>query len=243
MDNPEPPRARALLILAGLLTVVLWQFPWGHTLLWPFTLLATYAHELGHGLTALVLGADFEKLEMFNDGSGVAHWRGAVGRVGRGLIAAGGLVGPSVAGALLLMVSRNPKRAPLLLTLLGVGMLFTVVWWTRGIFAPFFVAAVAFVLILVARYGKGLPAAFLLQFVGMQLCLSVFSDLDYMFSPGAVVDGVEMTSDSGAIAKALFLPYWFWGALTALFSFLVLVAGLRVALRNPKPVEPQPIQV
>ena len=40
------------------------------------------------------------------------------------------------------------------------------------------------------------------------------------------------TSDSTAIAEALFLPYWFWGTVTAVFSFAVLVLGIYLAFRQ-----------
>ena len=37
-------------------TVALWQVPYGDTLLYPFTLLATWFHEMGHGLASMLLG-------------------------------------------------------------------------------------------------------------------------------------------------------------------------------------------
>jgi hypothetical protein len=219
------------LLLAAALTVLLWQLPFGPTALYPFTLLATYAHELGHGLTALLLGGEFDALRMFPDGSGVAEWRGDVGRLGRGLVAAGGLVGPSVAGALLLVASRRVERARPLLALLGASMLLSALFFARGLFAPLFVIAVGLVLLALALRAPRAASLFTLQLVAVQLCLAVFRDLDYMFSEGGIVGGERRLSDSGAIAEALFLPYWFWGALTAAFSFAVLAAGLFFALR------------
>ncbi|NJK89178.1 MAG: hypothetical protein HC923_07070, partial [Myxococcales bacterium] len=56
--------------------------------LYPFTLLATFAHELGHGLVALSLGYDFQSLRLFPDGSGVAYWSGSPGRLGRAIVIA-----------------------------------------------------------------------------------------------------------------------------------------------------------
>ena len=120
---------RHYLVLFAVLTVILWQFPLGQTLLYPFTLLATYAHEMGHGTAALLMGASFDSLRMFPDGSGVAQWHGDVGRLARGFIAAGGLVGPSVAGATVLMLTRRARVAPFLLYALG------------GLMAPIIVAA------------------------------------------------------------------------------------------------------
>jgi hypothetical protein len=180
------------------------------------------------------MGAHFDSLHMYPDGSGFARWQGDVGRLARGFIAAGGLVGPSVAGAAVLALSRRPKAAPIILYALGGLMLVSVVAVTRGWFAPLFVGGVAALLITVARKAGPTVAVMAVQLVGVQLCLAVFRDVDYMFSEGGLVGGVAARSDSAAIADALFLPYWFWGGLTALFSFLVLAVGLWWALREPK---------
>jgi hypothetical protein len=204
-------------------------------LLYPFTLLSTYAHEMGHGVTALVLGADFHRLLLFADGSGLASWGGDVGRVGRALVAAGGLVGPSVAGATLLALSRSPARARPLLYALAGGMGLSLLV-AGSAFTILFVAAVAAALFLVARRASRGWASFTVQLLGVQLCVALFQDIHYMFSPGGIVGGRAHSSDSAAMADALFLPYWFWGGLTAAFSAAVLAWGLWRALRS----EPAP---
>ena len=102
---------RTLLILSCVGIVVLWQLPYGRQVLYPLTLLATYAHEMGHGLTALAFGATFEQLLLHPDGSGMAVWSGNPGRVATALIAAGGLVGPTLAGVCILLLSRSVRWA------------------------------------------------------------------------------------------------------------------------------------
>lgn len=225
-------QSRGLLLVIGLVTVIAWQFPLGAQILFPFTLLATYAHEMGHGLTALLLGARFDALEMYANGSGLARWHGDVGRLGRALIAAGGLVGPSIAGAILLVLSRRTQRARAILFGLSALMLVSMLVFARSAFGFFFIGAAALVLGGGAYLRGGALAPFAVQLIGVELCLSVFSDVSYMFSPGGLVDGQVRPSDSAQIADALLLPYWFWGALTAAFSFLVLGLGLYIALRK-----------
>lgn len=231
--------SRSLLILAGLLTLVAWQFPAGRQLLYPFTWLATFAHEMGHGLTAMILGGHFQSLEMYADGSGRALWEpeGDGGRLTVALVAAGGLVGPSVTGAVLLVLSRRPSRARFILYLLGTALLVSLLLVARSGFAVLFLAGTAAVFWCVSRFFPDSLAPFLVQLIGVQLCLSAFRDVGYMFSEGGLINGAFQRSDSAAIADALFLPYWFWGALVALFSFLVLGIGLYAALRGrPEPV-------
>ncbi len=228
--------ARGLLLLAAVATLIAWQLPYGRQILYPFTLLATYAHEMGHGLTAILVGGSFRALEMNWDGSGLAHWQGNVGRIGRALVAAGGLVGPSIAGAALLSSSRRPQRAPVLLVGLAVAMGISAVIWARSLVAGVFIIGTAAVFVLVARFGSQTFASFFVQLVGVQLCVSVFRDIRYMFSNKVVIDGVERLSDSAAIAEALWLPYWVWGAIVAAVAFAVLCLGLFMALRRlPQP--------
>lgn len=219
-------QSRSLLILSTLTVVVLWQVPYGPQLLYPLTLLATYAHEMGHGITALLTGSDFDHLVLHADGSGMAMWRGNPGRVATALIAAGGLVGPTFAGIGLLLVSRKPRHARTVLGCVAALVVVTVVLWSRNVFGVVFLLAVAATLGIAARTLTPAAAAFVLHFIAATLCLSWFTHLGYLFSAQAIVNGVVMPSDSSVIAQALWLPYWFWGGLLALFSLAVAAWGI-----------------
>ena len=219
-------QSRSLLILSTLAVVVIWQVPYGHQLLYPLTLLATYAHEMGHGITALLTGSDFDHLVLHADGSGMAMWRGNPGRLATALIAAGGLVGPTFAGIGLLLVSRNPRHARTVLACLSALIVLTVVLWSRNAFGVVFLIAVAATLGIAARVLTPAAASFLLHFIAATLCLSWFHHLGYLFSAQAIVNGVAMPSDSSVIAQSLWLPYWFWGGVLALFSLAVATWGI-----------------
>jgi Peptidase M50B-like len=226
-------RSRTLLILTVLAVVATWQLPYGKQILYPLTLFATFAHEMGHGLTALLLGQHFDQLRLYADGSGLALWYGAPGRLARALIAAGGLVGPSFAGIGLLLLAATPRRARAVLAGLAAVIVIIVALWARNPFAVVFLLLLAGFLGLAARMLPDYAAAFLVSFMAVTLCLSWFADLDYMFSAYAEVDGGRHPSDSAIIAQALWLPYWFWGGIVALFSFAVLSLGLlRVSRRR-----------
>ena len=232
IDRQEKPvNSARYLILAGLATIIIWQIPYGHQILYPFTLLATYAHEMGHGLAAMLTGAEFEQLVLFPNGSGFARYRGHdIGRLSRAFIAAGGLVGPSIAGATLLALASRTGKYRFLLKVLAVLMLASGLIWARSLFSLVFAFGFAAAFWFGSRT-KGSGPAFLVHLVAVQLCLSVFSDLDYMFSDGAVVDGKVSLSDVSQIEQALFLPYWIWGGLVAMVSFAVLGFGLWQSLK------------
>lgn len=219
-------QSRSLLILSTLAVVVIWQVPYGRQLLYPLTLLATYAHEMGHGITALLTGSDFDHLVLHADGSGMAVWRGNPGRFATALIAAGGLVGPTFAGIGLLLVSRKPRFARTVLASVAAVIVLTVVLWSRNAFGVVFLIAVAATLGIAARILPPAAASFLLHFIAATLCLSCFNHLGYLFSSHAIVNGVAMPSDSSVMAQALWLPYWFWGGVVAFFSLAVAAWGI-----------------
>ena len=97
--------------------------------------MATYAHELGHGLSALLLGEKFDQLILHADGSGMALWHGKPGRMKTALIASGGLIGPTVAGITMLLLSSSPRFARRVLAVLAAAypsVAFTVEHARRG---------------------------------------------------------------------------------------------------------------
>src|SRR5258705_8583443 len=103
---PAPRRALAIALLASL---VLWNLPLGGLLLYPFKLLATWMHELSHGIVMLISGAGFDRMEIYRDGSGLAFARYGVGPFASGAIAAAGYMGTPVWGTAMLLGARGPR--------------------------------------------------------------------------------------------------------------------------------------
>src|SRR5262245_54834137 len=91
-----------ILAASALVTAALYVVPFGRTIAWPLVLISTLAHELGHGLTAALLGGQFHALYINRDASGAALWSGTFGRVGVATVAAAGLIGPAIAAFVLL---------------------------------------------------------------------------------------------------------------------------------------------
>ena len=231
---PTPASSLPGMLLAAATIVVAWQLPYGPQALYPLSLLATFAHEMGHGLTTLLVGEHFDRLLLHADGSGLAQWSGNPGRLARAVIAAGGLLGPSVAGVALLLLTGPPRRARTLLWVFAAGLVFCVVLWVRNPFGMAFLLAMAAVFAAAGRWLADFAAAFVLHLLAAVLCLSWFRDLDYMFSAKAVVAGVARASDSAVIAEALWLPFWFWGGVVAALSLGLLVTGLWVETRRAR---------
>lgn len=219
------------LIAAAVVTVVLWQVPGGNYVLYPFTILATWFHEMGHGLMALLMGGRFTKLLIFSDGSGVAYYAGPLylEPLSRALVAAAGPMGPPLAGAVLIVASRSLKAASLTLKLLGGFLLVSTAIWVRSLFGVATIPALGALVLGMGFKGSARLQGFVVQFLGVQACISTYRQLNYLFSYSAGPLGI---SDSAQIQQALLLPYWFWGGLMALSSLLVLVASLWIAYRS-----------
>src|SRR4051812_30415389 len=132
----EDQRQRVTVLLGiALGSILLWQTTLGSLLLYPFTILATWFHEMGHGIAAMLSGRAFERLLIFADGSGVAlSLRPADAfRSTDALVAASGPLGPAIAGALLILSSRSPTATRGALVVLGVALVVSTVIWVRSL--------------------------------------------------------------------------------------------------------------
>ena len=231
MSAVAKKNARTALWVSIGLTVALYALPLGQTLAYPLVLLSTLAHELGHGIAALMVGNDFEAFVLYSDGSGAAMTSGNPGRLASAFISAGGLVGPAVAAAACFWVGQKGKMARTALILFGALLVMALVLVIRNIFGWFFVSSVAGVCLWSGWKAKQDTCQVMVLFVGVQLALSVFSRSDYLFTHSAQTAIGRQPSDVAQMADALFLPYWFWGLVCGGFSVLVLVLGIRNFLR------------
>jgi hypothetical protein len=224
-------RERTALAISLVVTGLLYALPFGRLLAWPLVLLSTLAHELGHGLAAALLGATFHSLRIHSDASGVALWSGDVGRFGTAAVAGAGLVGPAAAAFLLLVLGRDERRARLVLGLVGAVLALVTILFVRNAFGVGFTATLAALLLLAAVRAPRLSHTVLLL-LAVQLALSVFSRSDYLFSRVALTTAGRMRSDVAVMADALFLPYWFWGAVCGAVSIGLLFLGVRIFFRR-----------
>lgn len=219
-------RARQVLLASVVGTLFLYLVPYGQHVAYPLLLLSTLAHETGHGVTAWMVGADFDSLRLWADGSGVAAWSGRVGRLGQAAVAAGGLIGPAVAAAVGFLLGRDPAWARIGLWLAAASLVGLDLLLVRNLFGFVFVALLAALLAAIAARGTAILVQGSVVFLAVQLALSVYSRSDYLFTPVATTGMGPMPSDVAQMAEALWLPYWFWGALCGMLSLAVVGGGL-----------------
>lgn len=210
------------------MTIALYLVPHGHYGAYPLVLLSTYAHEMGHGITALLVGGRFESFVMSPDGSGLSLLRIPESRIAHAATAAGGLIGPALLAAVFFLLARRPKTARVGLLAFGVGTWVALAAVVRSLFGWVFVGALGLVCVVLGVKSSVRVAQVALAFMAVQLSLSVFSRSDYLFTETAGAG----PSDVAQIAAALLLPYWFWGIACAAASVLVLGLGVGTFLRS-----------
>lgn len=209
------------------LTVILYFVPFLNPIAYPFMLLSTLVHEMGHGIAAIIAGGYFHSFKMWSDGSGVASISGDFHALGRAFVSAAGLVGPALVAGIFFLVIKSERRSRIMLATTGIILILSILLVVRNLFGVCFVAIVAGVCF---YFGLGSGKQYsqtVAAFFAAQLALSVFSRSDYLFTDTALTSAGAMPSDVAQIAEALFLPYWFWGACCGLFSVAVLIYGFR----------------
>ncbi|HSJ78785.1 MAG TPA: M50 family metallopeptidase [Erythrobacter sp.] len=230
------------LVLAGLVVVMLPALPFGAYLIYPFAILTTWFHEMGHGLTALALGQHFEQLMIFPNGSGVAQSvvDADASRFTLGAIAAGGPLAPSAAGALLILASAHPRLWRPVLWLSAAAILASVVIWVRSPTGYWTLPLVAAILGLIAWRAQPGFARFTLQFLGVLGAMSMLRDWNYLFTEQAVINGRTILSDTGQISAVVGLPHWLWAGVIVLLSAVMSGAALKYALAEKRLHPPPP---
>ena len=225
-----------------LVVVMLPSLPFGNYLIYPFVILTTWFHEMGHGLTALASGQDFRQLMIFATGSGVAESRIAADAPFwvPAAIAAGGPLAPCVAGALLIIASAHRRLWRPVLWLTAAAILASVIIWVRSPVGYAVLPLVGACLALVAWRAGDALTRFTLQFLGVLAAMSMLRDFRYLFTEQAVIEGRTVLSDTGQIAAVTGLPHWLWAALILLVSAVMVGGALKYALAEKRLRPPPP---
>ncbi len=227
-------RTLAIALLASLL---LWNLPFGGVLLYPFKLLATWLHELSHGLAMIVTGTGFDRVVIYRDTSGLAYASASAGPVGAAIIAAAGYMGTPVWGATLLVVTPSGRSARIAMLVLGglIGLsAMTVVAAPDGdMFGPWAIGGIALALAVCAVALPGKWRVAVAHFVAAQACVNALLDIRVLMRPAQVVNGQDAgASDAHTMAAATFgttemWAVWFWAVVWLVWSLAVLYIALR----------------
>lgn len=232
-----------LLLLATLITAVLWFLPYADILVYPVRLFVTFIHEGSHVLASLITGGSVQNLTVSPDGSGLVQsltssWLSVL------ITSSAGYLGAIAYGTLLLILIRRAYSARIVLAASAafVGLM-TLVF---GLLAPLWHlfsadvnpgsvlftlvsgTALTLGLLAIAKYASNWWANFTLAFLAVQCILNAVSDLKTLFFINTPFVGSHIHSDAANMAAATGMPAVFWVILWIGISILLISIGLRV---------------
>lgn len=221
-------RKAVLLLIITIINVGLFQFELGRQLLYPFTILGTWFHEMSHGLMAMLNGGNFEKLEIFSDGSGVATSSGDLffGRISRALVALAGPLGPTAFGYLFFRIAKNEKAINYGLWFLSSLMILSLIIWVRSVYGLVVIGAMSGLILYVSFQKNRTLKEGTILFLGLQACISVYLSLGYILTEEVAIGNQVMKSDTGVVEEMLFLPHYIWGIIIIFISIYVIFDSL-----------------
>ena len=245
LANDARPQA-ATLLLAAIISIVLWFIPFAEILIYPFRIFVTFIHEGGHAVAALLTGNSVQSLSVALNASGETYTTQG-GRLSQMLVASAGYLGAMSFGALLLVMIRRAVRPRLVLlasagVILGLTIIFGLInpifagAWHSMTGMPFTVGAgliLTIGLFLVARFASARTAMFIVCMLAVQCVLNALLDLKTVFflsspfAPSVPTDAVNMANATG-------VPAIIWASIWIAIAcgILLLVLRLYVAARD-----------
>lgn len=232
-----------LLLVATLASVLLWIASWYLPLVgyvvYPLQLFATFIHEGGHVLAAILSGNSVQSLTVSPDTSGEVYSVGS-GWFSQLFISSAGYVGTTAFGAAMLAWIRYGLSSHRLLyissAIIGVlTVMFGVLAPIWNFFANVTIGSMAFTvfsgivltvgLFCIARFANLKWANFAVAFLAVQCLLNAAFSLMQL----AVITGfTNMHSDAANMAAATGLPAIAWVFLWMVLSIFLISLGLRL---------------
>jgi hypothetical protein len=216
-----------LLIIASIVTIVLWFIPFADVVTYPFRIFGTFIHETGHALASLATFGSVNRFEINWNGSGLTESSGW-----GFFISSAGYLSTTIYGAVLLLLLRRQRNARGVA--MGTGILLLVITLMFGSNLLAWLAGILFGAgcIWLAIKGKPKFIHFFMSFLAVQTMLNAFYDLYTLayistFAPGQPTDAGNMERITG-------VPATFWAVTWSLISLVILVLTLVIYYRSLK---------
>ncbi|MEM7479939.1 MAG: M50 family metallopeptidase [Acidobacteriota bacterium] len=237
LPSRDLPRAEVLKLigLAAVVAVLLAWVPWLSALAFPFRLLLTTVHELGHGLAALLTGGEFQRFWIAPDGSGLAYTAGGW----RWLIVPAGYLGAALFGAVLVLLGRRPRAGRFALIAIGGAMVLLTVRYGvpnllsgdlgAGLLTVVAGCGIGLLLLFVGLRTSARWVVFTVHLIAIEAALFALDDLRVLVG---LSTGLGGANDARSMAEMTWIPavVWalLWGAVAgAMIGFAVYRAWLR----------------
>lgn len=215
----------AALLVALVLSFLLWLVPGASLILLPIRPYLTFVHEGWHALLAVLTGGNVSSVHIFGiTGGGVTGITGGATL----LIAGAGYVGSAVTGAVFLALLRHPGALRLAALLQYLWLAVVAVLWDHDINAWLYLVVFGVILTFLATRLPERWFAIIMGFLALQLNLAVLGDLRTLLVLSAFT---STHSDALLAASVSHLPALLWAVVWTAISGLLLLWSLRYALR------------
>lgn len=214
---------------AGLFTLVIAIIPGLNLINYPFRLLLTIVHELGHGLAALLTGGEFIRFQISPDGSGLAYTAGGW----RLVVIPAGYLGVALFGALLIMLGRDYRASRTVMGIIGGGMILLALRYAVptifsgqilvGLLTTLASLIFGAIFLAVALKASAKVVIFLLHVVAIQAGLTAFTDIFTVVGLSTLLWSAP-ANDARSMAQLTFIPAIVW-AVVWVVAALVLIGG------------------
>lgn len=237
MTTTVPSKALRAWALALLVSLLLWNLPFGGVLLYPFKLLATWLHELSHAVVMEISRVGFDRMVIYQDSSGMAYTASPIGRFARPYIAAAGYMGTPLVGGVLLVLTSTPRRARWLLIGMGAMLAFSALAIIENDFGQKAIGATALAFLAVGAVAPAQLRMWAMQLVAAQACVHALLDIRVLFRSVQIVGGKPAAmSDAHTMAASTFgstdkWAVWLWASVWLLWSLAVCFVAVRLAAR------------
>ncbi|MEP6756109.1 MAG: M50 family metallopeptidase [Chthonomonadales bacterium] len=221
--------ARMQLILATVVSLILWQAEGARDLLYPIRLFVTVVHEGFHALVTVLTGGRVVSITINPDTSGVTLSQGGMPF----WIFMAGYLGAALYGSCAIHLCRHRGGGRGGLIFLAATMLVIAGLWINP-FGPdwfgFVYAVVAAGLLAAgAKWMKESTAAAIVSFLSVQVCLNAIFDLRDLL---LITTNTNRPNDAVFMANEYWGAPWFWAGLWSITSLLMLWLSLKLFWRK-----------
>lgn len=216
-----------ILLLVFIFSTFLWYIPHAGIILYPFKLFATFVHEFGHAIMALITGGNVHKLVINPDSSGFTTTSGGF----RFLILSGGYLGSTFVGALLLVLGSSESESITKFSLISiiVIMIGAIIFFVRDPFT--LITTIIFIGLIIAmmvKVGKTINNLFL-NFLAMQCCFYSLYNINVVF--GLSMSG-HGQNDAAMLQELTFIPAPIWAIVWLGLSFITFWFVLKLIYKS-----------
>ena len=209
------------------LTAVIYAL-WDTDVMWPLRLLVVVFHEMSHAGAAILTGGSVESISFTGNEGGVAWTRGG----NRFWVVTAGYLGSLVIGAGLFLTAVTTRADQGVAVVVGGLLILTSLLYIRDPFPFIFAMLLGSAIIGMAWKLPAQVSDLTLRVIGLVSMLYVPWHLVRTIIFASPFRGA-IPSDAERIAIQLGLTEWIVGVIWLIISLVVIVATLRVALRQP----------